>query len=57
MWLNRYDEIVGVCFDVKLKRMAVVIAIHELGLNASVIGRLDENNNLKKLEIKSVNAD
>lgn len=57
MWLNRYDEILGACFDVKLKRMAVVIGMHDLGLNASVIGILDENNNLEKLEIKSVNAD
>lgn len=57
MWLNRYDEILGACFDVKLKRMAVVIAMHDLGLNASVLGILDENNNLEKLEIKSVNAD
>lgn len=56
MWLNRYDEIVGAWFDVKLKRMAVVIAMYDLGLNASVIGRLDENNNLEKLELKSVNA-
>ena len=57
MWLNRYDEVLAFVYDERLGRSYAALAMHDLGLNVSIIGRLDSCNNLEKLEITSVNAD